>query len=565
MKNLLKYSKVWALLMLLFSAVSCDDFLDRPTEDSYSIDGFFTTDEQCFQAANVLYNSPWYDYQRGFVSIGDVLAGNLYKGADDPYQTFNISSSNADLANAWNSLWLVNGHCNAVIENVASKAGANVSQTAKNTVTGEAMTMKALSYFFLARCWGAVPIIHSNSKVIGDGNANDLKKNKLEDVYEYMIRTLLKAAELLPAQNQSGRINKYSAYGLLAKVYLTRSGLGQSGTRKQEDLDKAKLYAAKVITESGAVLEPVYANLFRISTGNRNPENLISWHWIASDQWTSQNTLQSDLALSGFTGMADSWGTWVGPSIYLQRLFGEDAREARVNSDARRKATMMMKDDYYPLFWRDAGGFTCTWDDKNNVAGSTFGIGTGANCVKHIVGHYNDHKAENGSPALRMATSLSTHILRLADVYLVYAEAVLGNNASTSDAEALRVYNAVVKRSIPNWVDKTSLTFQEIFDERRRELACEGDNWFDFVRLSYYNSTLAKQLLNNQERGDYSYLQAYYKGEKAKSDVTVTSFKLNITDDKKFKLPFPEVDLAKNPNLMDNVEPVAFDFSTIGY
>jgi len=40
---------------------------------------------------------------------------------------------------------------------------------------------------------------------------------------------------------------------------------------------------------------------------------------------------------------------------------------------------------------------------------------------------------------------------------------------------------------------------------------------------------------------------------------------VNITDDKKFRIPFPEVDLAMNPNLMDNVEPVAFDFTSIGY
>jgi hypothetical protein len=40
---------------------------------------------------------------------------------------------------------------------------------------------------------------------------------------------------------------------------------------------------------------------------------------------------------------------------------------------------------------------------------------------------------------------------------------------------------------------------------------------------------------------------------------------LNLTDDKKFTIPFPEVDLAMNPNLRDNVEPVPFDFASIGY
>lgn len=567
MKKISKYSCIPALGLSLILLSACEDFLNRPTEDTFTIDGFYQTNEQCFQAANVLYNAPWYDFQRGFLSIGDCLAGNLFKGTDNSYQNFSLGSSDADLTNASNSLWLVNGHCNAVIENISTKAGSAVSQEVRNTVTGEAMVWKAMAYFYLVRAWGAIPIVHSNSEIIGAGTANELKKIRVEDVYEYIVRTLKKAIELLPEQNQPGRINKYSAYGLLAKVYLTRSGYGQSGTRVQADLDQAREYAAKVINESGAYLEPVYSNLFRISTGNNNPECLLSWQWVVSDQWTSQNSLQSDLSLNQFTGLAgDSWGTWTGPTLDLQFLFNEDAREEnRNNLDTRRKATMMMRDDHFPYFWRHVGGFTATWDDSN-VAGAVFGIGTGANCVKHIVGHYEgDHSDEIGYPAARMATSLSTHVLRLADIYLIYAEAVLGNNESTSDPEALRLFNAVRKRAIPSHVNVTSLTFEDIFKERRLELALEGDNWYDFVRLHYYKPELAKQMINAQERGTYNNLQGYYDGDIEKSEVTINSFKVNITDDKKFTIPFPEIDLAMNPNLMENVEPVPFDFSTIPY
>jgi len=564
MKNILKFKKIAVLAVILLTAGACEEFLNRPTEDTYTIDSFYKTDEQCFQAANVLYNAPWYDFQRGWVKIGDVMAGNIYYGSDDVYQAFILTSSNSQLADASNSLWLVNGHCNAVIENIATKAGPEVSEETKNTVTGEAMVWKAMAYFYLVRCWGAVPIIHSNSEIIGAGTATSLYRNRVEDVYEYIIRTLNKAITLLPDQSATGRINKYSAYALLSKVYLTRSGWGQTGTRNEADLTMAKDFAAKVISESGATLEPVFSNLFRISTGNRNPENLLSWHWVASDQWTSQNTEQSDLALNNFTGLADSWGTWVGPTIDLQRLYGDTASsKVRDNTDSRRKATMMMYGDYYPYFWRDKGGFTATWDDEDNVAGATFGCGTGANCVKHIVGNTEDHKAEYGSASLRMATSLSTHLIRLADIYLIYAEAVLGNNESTSDAEALRLFNAVRKRAIPNATARTSLTFMDIFNERRLELACEGDNWYDYVRLHYYNPTLAKQLISQQERGTYDALKEYYRDEVEQEDVTLNSFKVSLTDDTKFFLPFPDVDISMNKHLLE--DPVEFDFSTIGY
>lgn len=564
MNNISYLKKILALIFVIFTFSACEEFLNRPPEDIFTVDSFFKTDEQCFQAANMLYNAPWYDFQRGWVKIGDVMAGNIYYSTDDVYQAFILTPSNSQLADASNSLWLVNGHCNAVIDNIATKSGPDVSQATKNTVTGEAMVWKAMAYFYLVRCWGAVPIIHNNSDVIGAGTALDLYKNRVEDVYEYIIRTLDKAVTLLPEQNQPGRINKYSAYALLSKVYLTRSGWGQTGTRSQTDLDKAREYAGKVINESDAMLEPVYENLFRISTGNRNPENLLSWQWVASDQWTSQNTEQSDLALNNFTGMADSWGTWVGPTIDLQRLFGDTASsKIRVNKDTRRKATMMMYTDYFPYFWRDKGGFTATWDDANNVAGATFGCGTGANCVKHIVGNTEDHKAEYGSSSLRMATSLSTHLIRLADVYLIYAEAVLGDQASTSDPEALRLFNAVRQRGIPTAPAETELTFMKIFNERRLEFACEGDNWYDYVRLHYYNPELAKELINKQERGTYTNLREYYMDEVAQDQVTLNTFKVGLTDDSKFFLPFPSGDINVNKHLLE--DPVEFDFTTIGY
>ena len=79
----------------------------------------------------------------------------------------------------------------------------------------------------------------------------------------------------------------------------------------------------------------------------------------------------------------------------------------------------------------------------------------------------------------RMATALATHILRLADVYLIYAEAKLGNSFYKW-CGALAAFNAVRSRSIKNVTPKPSLTFDDIFNERRKELSCEGDNWFWF-------------------------------------------------------------------------------------
>jgi hypothetical protein len=413
--KILNIKSLTILSAFMIGMSSCSDFLNRPAEDTYTTDGYYQTDAQCIAGVNVLYNSPWYDFQRGFVKIGDVLSGNIYYGTDNAYQSFVLKSSDSDLKNASSSLWSVNAYCNTIIENINLKAGASVTQATKNKAIGEALTWKGMAYFYLVRCFGAVPIIHSNSQIIAANQSNSLYRNRVEDVYDYIVMDLKKAIELLPATNDDGRIDKYSACGLLAKVYLTKAGVNQSGSRNQADLDSAAHYAKKVIDESGRSLLPTYSDNFRLAN-NFNEESLIAWQWTIGSHWTCQNTEQSDLGLAGFSEFGDSWGTWVGITVDLESAFGEDASNlTRVNSDARRKATMMMQGDYYDYFWTDKGGFTYDWNKTSSSDGAltvTYGSATGSNCVKHLVGDNADHIKGSGISMTRMSTALSTHLLR---------------------------------------------------------------------------------------------------------------------------------------------------------
>lgn len=561
MKRLNIIKSLFIALLLMVGVSSCEDFLTRPTIDNYTLDGFYQTDEQCFQAVNPVYNSPWYDFQRGFFKVGEVLSGNYYWG-QSPYLTFTINSTDADLVNMSASLWSVNAYCNGIIENIDMKSGKDVSQATKNTVKGEALVWKAMTYFYLVRTFGAVPIVHNNSAEIAAGKYNQVFKATIPNVYQYIIMTLEKAIEWLPEKNQPGRIDKYSAYGLLSKVYLTKSGYGMSGSRNADDLAKAAEYAKKVIDDSGRTLMPVYSDIFRLKN-NFSEESLLAWHWVVSNQWTSQNTLQSDLGINGIDEYGATWGGWNGPSVDLQDAFGENALSlSRNDVDSRRKATMMMYGDKYEYFWVDKGGLDYTEFAVNRAE---YESAVGANEVKHIVGNDNDHVIGIGKSMDRMATSLSTHLLRLADVYLIYAEAVLGNGASTADASALKAFNAVRARSVQGYTPKTSITWDDIWKERRLELACEGDRWFDYVRWHYYEPAKAIAELKGQRRNAYLGLGAYYKS--GILDPTVTHYDIgapipNVLDNH-FELPFPDTDLTMNPNLL--LDPVEFDLSTIHY
>ena len=564
-----------AASVLSLGLTSCEDFLDRPTEDSYVASGYYKTDAECIAAVDYLYNSPWYDFQRGFFKVGEVLSGNYYWGSS-PYLNFSLNSNDDDLRNMSYSLWAVNGHSNIVRHYIED---GSASEAVKNQTMGECLLWKAMAYFYLVRTFGDVPIVHDNVAMIEDNTYNEQPKVYKADVYEYIVMTLEKAIELLPEKCSEGRLDKYCAKGLLAKVYLTKAGV--TGSLNNADLQKAVDYAKDVMENSGRELEKNYADVFKLE-GNKSPENMIAWRWVVSPQWTSQNTFQSDLGMTGIDEYGDVWGEWGGPSVDLQDAFGYnilDNPSTRPDVDTRRKATMMTVGDVVPYLWRDKGGFDYMrfeYDDTYNPAAwKQHRSPTGCNVVKHLYGNNADHVAVLGTSAARMASSLCTPLLRLADVYLVLAEAkvLMGQ---TSDADALKAYNAVHQRAIPSAAAETSLTFDKIWKERRLELACEGDRWYDFVRLAYYNPTKAINELKSQRRNQYwnldGRLKEYFKtgqwqlvnkDDDGKDQTAMYASPQdggdpipNVTENS-FTIPFPMEDLTFNPRLKD--EPIHVD------
>jgi hypothetical protein len=118
---------------------------------------------------------------------------------------------------------------------------------------------------------------------------------------------------------------------------------------------------------------------------------------------------------------------------------------------------------------------------------------TRSNIAKYVVG---PGAAFGGEPVLGMNSGINTIILRYADVLLIYAEAVLGTNASTTDASALLAFNKVRARA--QLAPKSSITMDDILKERRAEFAFEGDYWFDIQRQGFAK---AKQIIEAQNRG----------------------------------------------------------------
>jgi hypothetical protein len=520
------------------------------------------------------------------------MSGNYYMGSS-PYLTFTLNGEDADLANMSASLWAVNTHATTVYNNIKNATGA--SNAVKNATMGECLTWKAMAYFYLVRSFGAVPIIHDPAEIINAQGSNSLHKAKISNIYDYIVKLLEQAINLLPEKDptNNGRIDKYAAKALLAKVYLTKSGFSESNTtynpgtysyitctahqRNADDLKKAAELALDVIENSGRKLMENYSDIFR-GENNICDEALISWAWTMGAHWTCQNSFHCDLSIEGFDENGDCWGGWGGPSVDLQDAFNENALSLnRQNVDDRRKATLMMAGDVYDYFWADCGGFEMVkycyggYTDNGAPGPGQWESPTGAGEVKHLYGNNADHARFYGAPAGRMASALYTHILRLADVYLIYCEAAMGNNTTTTDPKVLDIFYQVRHRSVKGYTMPTSLSWEDVWKERRLELACEGDRWYDYVRRYYYDPAGAINEIKAQRRNGYNGLNDLYKNyhesgafnvDPSKHNYDTSTAAPNVTD-RSFTIPLPSADISYNPLLMET--PEDFDVNSIAF
>ena len=168
-----------------------------------------------------------------------------------------------------------------------------------------------------------------------------------------------------------------------------------------------------------------------------------------------------------------------------------------------------------------------------------------------------------GSTINNQAVPLNTPLLRLADVYLVYAEAEIGSGASTSDATAINYLNAVRTRgNSPVAARNAPLTYEQVFNERRVEFGFEGINWFDVKRRFYRNQGDAISYINGQSREVTMEAIDGFTGDRNSYEA----FELNLDNapvsvsPEEFFLPIPSDEVTQNPKLAPGVEPVVYEF-----
>lgn len=504
----------------LASLLSCKkSFFDGVPEGQYTVDNYFKSTAQVEAVTAVLYGAPWFNFNCTYsMSIGDVYSGNSTGDANAAmiqFQNMNVTQSNEYLHKGWASLYSVIGQANTIITNV-NKNATSLPAATVNAAIGESKFMRAASYFYLVRLYGAVPILSEK---------DDVTKNYLiprhivTDVYKFIINDLKEAENLLPNRGSTpGRVSKGAAKSLLAKVYLTQKDFTNAAAKSLEVINNEATYGYGLVDN--------FADLF-FTRNNNNKESVWALQWVASNAdgaYGTGNVTQAYSAAYGMelTGGTDGWGSFK-PSIDLIR--------DSIAGDKRRKPTYMLANDRYPELLQERGGFTYPSCKSK----------TGANVKKYVVGNYNDNASTGG--VFSMSTGINTYMIRYSDVLLTYAEAILGNDASTTDAMAIAQFMRVRKRAGLENVPVTSLTIDDILRERRLEFAFEGLYWFDILRLPQAQA-LAK--LSNTERGLY---------ESWCGTGNIVSNKISVNANM-LLFPIPQADIDNNPKLKQ--APVAY-------
>ena len=366
----------------------------------------------------------------------------------------------------------------------------------------EARFLRAYQYAVLMDLFGNPPFVDENF-LIASGLPKQINRKNLFDYIESELKAL--ELELADANtNEYGRADKAAAWTLLAKIYLNAKVY--TGTEKYTD---AITYCNKIIN-AGYSLHPKYRELTIADNHLNTTENIftITYDATYTRNWGGTTYLtHGPAAVPGsISGTNGNWGG-LRHSQQFVALFSDPSG----NTDTRAQFYTTGQSLIMTELYKGTDGYS-----SNKFRNKTR---TGA-------------AAPNADPAGNW-TDIDFPLFRFAEIYLIYAEAVLRGGSGGSTATALTYINNIRTRayngSNTGNITASQLTLPFILDERGRELYYEAHRRTDLIRYDLFNSG--------------TYLWAW-KGGVANGRATDSKYNL---------FPLPSTDLSSNPNLIQNI------------
>lgn len=233
MKNILNTSlNIKCLILVLCCFSSCTDLLEEETK-SLAVETFYNTAAEVETAVNAIY-SPLRStrclsglYLSQLESYTDYCYGNGSYAVLNEFQGLNSTNINR-VGNIWDQFYLSIRNANLVIAN--APLGNDISSEDIDRFVGEAKFLRALTYFYLVRNWGGVPL-----RTIDNMSQIDLPRASESAVYDLILSDLIEAESTLPNEASNiGRPTLWSAKALLSHVYLQLERFSEAASKADE-------------------------------------------------------------------------------------------------------------------------------------------------------------------------------------------------------------------------------------------------------------------------------------------------------------------------------------------
>jgi len=515
------------LSLPLLSLVSCSKNLNREPPNTITAAQAFGTPSGAKQALAKVYGA---FALTGSTGSGSSDLGGIDAGTSDFVRLLWDASelSTDEAVCAWNDPGVPDFHnmdwnsSNTILLGLYARciyqitvANSFIAQAANVKFTGqdatdlahyvaEARFLRAFQYWELMDLFGNPPFVTDKDPIGQAGyTPKQISRANLFTYVESELKSLDSAGALVaPHKNEYARADQACVWALLARMYLNAEVYLGAGNGRYTD---AITYATKVIN-AGYQLHPVYHDLFLADNDKNNPEQIFS---IAYDGINTQNYGGTTFIINAEIG-----GSMV-PSQYGVPGGGWGGNRATAN---------------LPNLFPDLTG---TADKRslfytNGQTESIASIGTFQNGYPAI--KFQNVTSSNAVPAgASVYASTDFPLFRLAEQYLIYAEAVLRGGNGGSMTQAVAYFNALRNRAYGNTNgDVASITLQDIVNERARELYWECFRRTDLIRFGLFTSQ--------------NYLWPWKGGVSSGTGV-----------DAHFNLfPIPSTDLNANPNLVQN-------------
>ncbi|MDE7441813.1 MAG: RagB/SusD family nutrient uptake outer membrane protein [Muribaculaceae bacterium] len=436
--------------------------------------------------------------QLDYLLIGDVHSDNAYAGTTgsevvDP-ATNDLNGTTLCVNRDWDYYMLQAAKCTKFIIGVASVGDNSLSESEINIMRAQAEVMRAFIWFRMVRMWGNIPIVTTIPRDITSENIEESyesyfpAQNTEAEAYDYILKDLEDAYKYAPeGTGDKTRFSKDVARALLAKVY---------AERPVRDYSKVIKYVDE-LTSRGYALCPEYGDLFNVDGAVKDgfsatplytntAESILEVHYpVGSGNWASW---MYGRCLEDWDN-SFSWAKWITPSRDLLDAFDKEG-------DTKRKEQTVV---YYE----------CAWS--------------------------NYYPSDNYAFMYKVRSGYSNvFFLRYDDLLLLKAEALInGESADLAGGaeiiDRIRERAGVSKLTSAEKGNKESL-MKAYVNERRLELACEGERWYDLVRLGILEETMAAAQRNDPGRLPIA--------------VPYTA--------NSYLLPIPQDVLDTNPNVVQN-------------